>query len=498
MVQVTDAVVETMLGQEQPRPDVAQPTRRPQLSARTIELFGLALGVLMLVAATLDRRLSTDVFWSLTAGNSILAHHSLFGANAFTYTEPHRQWIADEWGSEVILASLFKVFGNAAFNIFAIGTGALSLISTRAYMRALGARGGRVAITLLLLSVGIFGLVTQDRGLSFSFIWVPLELLILTKARANPRWLAWVPLLFVFWVNTHGSVLLGLGVLGLELAWSIVPERIVPASRGAGRSPHSRQLGLALIAAVLASCISPYGPSLLRYDLGVSLNSQIGQYIQEWMSPNFHSVGVLATFCVPLVILIVAIRHRPLALFEVTLTAAMMLATLHASRFVAYFFIAACGLVATLPARPPWGSRTRRVIGALSVSLIIGLLGAPAVPAGSVSSDTPVQAFNYLSSHPGRIFTQYTWGDYSILRHRATFADGRTDYFSGAVLTQFFAVTNVTTNPDPILSRYDVSYVVWKPGTPLALYLSRDPKWTVVDRSGPAVVFARTSTLAGG
>jgi hypothetical protein len=88
------------------------------------------------------------------------------------------------------------------------------------------------------------------------------------------------------------------------------------------------------------------------------------------------------------------------------------------------------------------------------------------------------------------------WGDYSILRHRATFADGRTDYFSGPVLTQFFAVTNLTTNPDPILARYNVSYVVWMPGAPLSLFLSHDPQWTVVDRSGTAVVFARTGTTS--
>jgi hypothetical protein len=494
VVQGTDPVVVPALADDRPRPErrASDPPRR--LSDRSIELFGLAVGVLFLAAATLDRRLSTDVFWSLTAGNSILAHHTLFGVDAFTYTEPHRRWVADEWGSEVMLASLFKVFGNAAFNIFAIGTGALCLICTRAYMRALGARGGRVAFTLVLLSIGIFGVVTQDRGLSFSLIWLPLELLILTKARRQPRWLLWLPLLFVVWVNTHGSILLGLGVLGVELVWSLVPERVVGSVGGTGRSPYPRQLELALVGALAASCLSPYGPALLRYDLGVSMNSQIGQYIQEWTSPNFHSIPVLVTFLVPLAILVFAIRRRRLMVLEVSLTILLVLATLHATRFVDYLFIAAAGLAAGLGSRPSWSPRARRVVGALSVSGIIGILGAPAVPAGSVSADTPVQAFNYLASHPGRVFTSYVWGDYSILRHRATFADGRTDYFSGPVLTQFFAVTNVTTNPDPILARYDVSYVVWQPGAPLSLYLSHDPRWTVVDRTGPALVFARTSS----
>jgi hypothetical protein len=104
-----------------------------------------------------------------------------------------------------------------------------------------------------------------------------------------------------------------------------------------------------------------------------------------------------------------------------------------------------------------------------------------------------VAAFNFLSSHPGRIFTQYTWGDYSIARHRQTFADGRTDLFVGPVLTEFFDVGDVSVNPDPILSRYHVDYVVWARGTSLYQYLVHDPRWEVVDRTGPAVVFARRS-----
>ncbi len=91
----------------------------------------------------------------------------------------------------------------------------------------------------------------------------------------------------------------------------------------------------------------------------------------------------------------------------------------------------------------------------------------------------------------GRIFTEYTWGDYSIARHRATFVDGRTDLFEGRVLTEFFDVTDMTTNPDPVLSAYHVTYVVWAPNTALSLYLSHDPRWHVVDRSQVALVFAR-------
>ena len=36
-------------------------------------------------------------------------------------------------------------------------------------------------------------------------------------------WLFAVPPLLLVWANVHGSFLLGLGILGLELVWSFVP-----------------------------------------------------------------------------------------------------------------------------------------------------------------------------------------------------------------------------------------------------------------------------------
>jgi hypothetical protein len=469
------------------RPDPGHP-----LSGRTIEWLGLALAVSLLVAATLARRLSTDVFWTLAAGQWILTHHTLFGPDAFTYTEPHRRWIADEWGSEVLLASLSKLFGSWAFNVFAIATGALSLLATRTYTRALGARGGRVAIMMVLLAFGIAPVITQDRALSLSLIWLPLELVILTKGRANRRLLLWLPLLFVAWVNTHGSILLGLLVLGVELAWSLVPAARVVALGGDGRSSHPRPLALVLLASLVAACISPYGPELLRYDLGVTTDSQIGQYISEWQSPDFHSFEMVVFYGIPLVVLVLALRRRRFMVLEVTLTTLFFMAALHSGRFVVYLFVAACGLAASRPGRPVWGPRARRVAGALGVALMVAVVATPSVPAGSVTTDTPVAAYSYLASRPGRIFTQQAWASYGILRHRASFFDGRADYFSGPVFADYIAVIGVAGDPDTVLSRYHVAYVVWPPGTPLATFLAHDPTWHVVDRTGPAEVFARS------
>jgi hypothetical protein len=461
------------------------------MSPRAIELIGLALGIGFLTAVALGRELSNDEFWQLAAGQWMLAHHSFMGLDPFSYTESHRRWVTDEWGSEIALAELYRTFGATASNVYAIVLGGLCLLTSAAYARALGARGGRVAAIVLFLAVGIAGVVSGDRGLDFSLVWLPLELLVLAKARANPRWLLALPLLCAAWVNTHGSILIGLLVLAVELVWSLPPVRLVERIGGVRQSPYSGLLGLTMLASLVASCITPYGPGLLAYDVDVARNPQIAQYIAEWNSPDFHSLMTLLVYLVPLVVLVSCVRTRRIPLLEGTLGAFLFVEALRTQRLAVYLMIVAVGLAASLPARRPWGTTARRWAGGGLVVFAIVVLAGPSVPAGTVSSTLPVQAFDYLGTHHGRIFTEYTWGDYSIARHRATFVDGRTDLFEGPVLTRFFDVTNVTTDPDPVLATYHVSYVVWAPHTALSEYLSHDSRWQMVDRSAVAVVFAR-------
>jgi hypothetical protein len=460
-----------------------------------IACAGFVFAVSILAAETLDRRLSTDVFWQMEAGQWMLAHHTVIGLDPFSYTETHRHWVADEWGSEVILASLYKVFGAAAYNIIAIVTGALSVGATMLYARTLGAKGARLASIAVVVGLALIPFVTQDRGLSFSLILLPVELLILIKARTSPAWLWSLPVLCLVWVNLHGSVFIGLCVLAAELAWSWAPARAIVRLDGVGQSSHRRWLAMALVSSTLATGITPYGPRLMVYDVHLILNPNFGQYIAEFQSPDFHSIAMYLLFLPALGIMFLAFRQRTHFVLESTLTAVFFLAALHSVRVIPYLVIAAAGLAATLPAgRRPWGERARLITGAVGIGLMVVVVAIPSVPAGSVSTDTPIQAFNYLATHPGRVFTQYEWADYSIARHRATFVDGRNDLFMGTVLNDYFAVSQLKTDPDPIFTKWDVAYVVWARSTPLAEYLDHDPRWHVVDRTPQALIFGRTAS----
>ncbi|HEY5384157.1 MAG TPA: hypothetical protein VIJ56_02915, partial [Acidimicrobiales bacterium] len=321
--------------------------RRGPIPQRAIEIVGIVIGIGLVAGVARAHDLSNDEFWSLAAGQWMLAHHAFMGLDPFSYTESHRRWVTDEWGSEIALATLFRAFGNLAYSLYAIVLGGLCLITTAAYARALGARGGRVVAIVLVLAALIAGIVAGDRGLDFSLVWLPLELLLLTKARANPRWLLLLPLLCLLWVNTHGSILLGLFVLAVELGWSLMPERFVQRIGGVHQSPFTGSLALALLGSVLASCLTPYGPGLLAYDVAVSRNGQIAQYITEWNSPNFHSVTTLLIYCVPLAVLVACIWTRRLPLLELSLGVLLFVEAIQTQRLAVYLLVVAAGVAAT-------------------------------------------------------------------------------------------------------------------------------------------------------
>ena len=240
--------------------EVAASPRR--VSQRAIELVGLALGIGFVAAVALGHELSNDEFWQLAAGQWMLAHHAIMGLDPFSYTETHRRWVTDEWGSELTLAVMFRALGNGASPRTRSCSEGCASWSAPPMPRPWRARRPVVAI-VLLLSVGIAGVVVSDRGLDFSLVWFPLELLVLTKARTNPRWLFLLPLLCAAWVNTHGSILIGLFALGVELGWSLVPARVLERIGGVRQSPYPGSLALTVLASALASCLTPYGPGLL-------------------------------------------------------------------------------------------------------------------------------------------------------------------------------------------------------------------------------------------
>ena len=207
----------------------------------------------------------------------------------------------------------------------------------------------------------------------------------------------------MLWVNTHGSILLGLLVVAVERdgRWChSTSSRWSGECASRGFTARSGSVGGERLA---ASCLTPYGPGLLAYDVGVAHNTQIAQYIEEWNSPNFHSFMTLLVFCVPLAVLVVCLRNRRIPVLEASLAALLFVGALRtAADWAVYLMLVAVGLAASLPARPAWGD-LRHGAGPAPAWSCSPSSSWPCPPcrAGTVEPTQPVQAFD-LPECPAR------------------------------------------------------------------------------------------------
>ncbi len=62
------------------------------------------------------------------------------------------------------------------------------------------------------------------------------------------------------------------------------------------------------------------------------------------------------------------------------------------------------------------------------------------------------------------------------------------------MLDQYLAIDGLTRDPDRILSRYRVDYVLWPTDSALSVYLGHDPAWRLIRRSRVSLVFRRVGT----
>ncbi len=333
----------------------------------------------------------------------------------------------------------------------------------------------------------------QPAPQDISYLFFTLLLLVLTLARQRTAWLFAAPPLLLVWANLHGSFLLGLGILVLEFLLSLLPT--LPGRLVLPRLP-TKALGATVLAGLAATLVNPHGPGLLSYSYHVSSSSELTSFISEWQSPDFHSLFWMALIAGPVLIFVglLAFTSATFPLDDVALACITFLATLHAARFTPYFVLIMCSVLSRWSPVKHETIRPSLVTLPAAVLVCLLFLAGPHTAAGAPqrggTDGTPVAATAFLEHQTGRVFTMYWWSDYMIYRDIPVFVDGRTDvYFGTGLLETYVNVADVSTDPDAVFRRWDVRWVMWNKGTALTVYLSHDPAWRAVYRSGDAVVF---------
>jgi hypothetical protein len=471
--------------------------------------FPAMLGALLLGGVFWSLRMfivDPDLWWHIKVGEGILATHHWPTTDPYSFTVTGQPWIAYEWLGEVLLGATNRLAGIRGLDalLILLGFAVLAALYALATIRSGNAKAGfATTAVLIMLATPSFSLRPQMLG----YLFLILTLIALELFRQGKRTALWfLPALFLLWVNSHGSFVVGMGAIAAYYvgglwefrAGDIESRRWLPAER--------QQLSLVFLLCLISLTITPYGTRLATYPFDMAFSQPINvANIQEWMPMPFNLPGgklflaLLLGFVLAQATLRLKWRPHEFALFLF----GTAMACLHL-RFILIFVPFFAPLLATIFARwtPPY-NRTKdlfaanAVIMALVAGAMIYYFPSKAKLEESVSHTYPVKAVAYLRQHPapGPMFNNYGFGGYLVWAmgpEHKVFLDGRGDvYERGGVLADYLHIAYLKPGAFGVLRNYGIQSCLVERNEALATALGNSPEWKKVYSDDLSVLFVR-------
>jgi hypothetical protein len=459
-------------------------------------LRDLAVGVLGLLAfAWLTvPAIDPDYGWHVANGRHLLDGVLFAGIDVYSWTSRGATWIAHEWLTEGVMATLNDRLGPTANSLLAgsLGAAAVLLTASRLRRRRFGTPTALLVGALALLDAGTLVSVGPAAVEVAALAWILWLVDAWRSGTVGTRAFGAVAIITALaWANAHGSFVLGLGVLGAT--WlGLVSER----------DPRARAfLGISIVAG-LVTLANPFGPRLIAYVLSAQTGTRLS-LITEWQPPDlaarmwwaFDAGLVLAALGAAISLARWVARRRAAAgrrgdaahptttihpehpagggneppasgaarLDDLLIALVLAIAGLVHARHAGILVIGAAPLIAAglawlggfLPAPrwpPPAASPRARVVNlvtfAVLAALTVGLAWARVGPSNTdaaVRAEYPVDALPALdvvaaSSGGGlRLLNDYSWGGWLEMTRPGipVFIDGRSEVYGDAQLARY-------------------------------------------------------------
>jgi hypothetical protein len=362
-----------------------------------------------------------------------------------------------------------------------------------------------------------------SRTLLFGWLYLVVLLLILEEVRtANWKWLYLVPPLFCLWINSHGSWPMGMVVFGIFIVSGLAEGGWGHAYATRWSGQQCKRLLITAAASVAAVFVNPSGYRLVvfpfetMFGMGSSGLHSMLQHIQEYDSIDFHTpLGKAAMVLILGTLLIAVFSQERWRLDELGF---MMLALYFCLTNVRFMFLA--GILAppifarrlklaalagdsdrrlneAVAALPRDAKSDKRLRNAAVLVILCSTFVAAAPRHWKFKSlmDYPEGAVAYMKANAiqGRLFQDWDWGSYLIwnMPEMKVFIDSRGEpYGPNGVFKDYWSAVSME-NPQAVLHKYQVEYVLMPPGSPLARYLKNSPSWTLLYSDQASVLLHR-------
>jgi hypothetical protein len=464
----------------------------------------------------------TDTWWHLRAGQWIVENRQIPREDVFSYTRAGESWEYPGWLVEVPLYWLYQLAGPGGLNLWT----AFMVTLTFAFVWLTLSGGPFLKAFVIVLAAAAAGVYWAARPYLVTFLLAAITLWFLEKYRwrkaENPgKMVYWLPVLMILWVNSHGGFLVGFMIWGIY--WISEVGLILWETWFKKQRPFEiRTFGTPLLWSgllmVIAVCINPYGPGMLMYPFKTVSIGVLRDYIQEWQTPEFHSIAVQPfAWLMLLTFGAVGASRQKLTFIDFALVGLFFYMGLLAGRNVALFSIVA-PMVLTRHAAPAIdglsnslgmqfaatvapGKRSAR----LNVIILLVLLAAVLFKVATIYPEKtnidafkgylPIGAVDYLNTNQpeGRLFNPYNWGGYLLwdLPGYPVFVDGRTDLYNDEIINKWLTVVRVEDGWQDILKGYGINLVLIEPRSMLDRTLALDSAWAPIYRDAISNIYQR-------
>lgn len=445
-----------------------------------------------------------DTFLHLHIGQWIIDHSIIPQVDIFSHSLAGEKWIAHEWLSEVILATVYRLGGWGGLVILVAACLSITLAYLMGYLQKKVAPIYAIFFTALTFFAVSTHLLARPHILVWPLllIWVGTLIAAQEQNRRPPFWLMG---LMILWVNLHGSFIFGIAIIlpialeavilsPIQLRWSTLRNWLV-----------------FFVMALLACLINPQGIAGAIFPFQI-LNLQHLGAIHEWMPYQFKGINPLE------IILFTYLILALLGLLRLSIVRVLMLVGLVHMALTHNRYVSVLGLVSPLLIASSFGQSYAdrfkkeaasrldlwflRLTGQASTSTIaltFLFIGATAFWASHLDRHSPPQnieaklaidAYQHLN-HYGPVLNDYRFGGVLIYRNIPVFIDGRADLYDKKVMGLYIQAM-IDGNPsalEKIIHEYQITWVLLSPDSPAAAYFDNKTNWQRAYADPNAVVY---------
>jgi len=469
-----------------------------------------------------------DFWWHLRIGEYIAHNQAVPTTNLFAWTIPADQpFFYAAWLGELLMYTAYQVGGVNLLTFIRTLLAGITFWIAGAEARR---RSGSWRIAALALALAALMSLTVPLVRTQMWAWLPFVLFSallarFTSGQLSPRWLLILPPLMAFWVNVHGSFILGLVLIGAYFAGEMLSALFGRVGQAQPRPLPWHNLawlgGIGLLTA-LATLVNPRGIEIFGYVRSLLANSPVQDLVTEWQPPTPHGtaniifyLSILAWFTAQ-----AYTRFRP-SPTDMLLTLGFLWLAWSGQRSVMWYGLVVMPILAQslagiplkgLGTSPPRSRLNSLVALILFVPVLLVqpwlverfplpevywqqvLRGTP--EAALLSAETPLAAANYLTEHPGgKMFQEMGYASYLIwvIPEQGVFADPRIELFTTQHWQDYIRISQGL-QYNELLSKYGADRILLSSALQPALAeaLQSDPCWQQEYQDQHTQIWART------